>query len=250
MKKIILTISLYFLTLNSSFSQIRINNEASENALYNIKYIRDSESDTNSFKEVRIYSLEKDKNKLIIPLIKSIGLIIQYYPGKGHLEIKKPGFRQVFDFGETYAPEKNYCREYYIRVIDASSSHMVLEKYCTPFEIMKNIYEQDVHYILYDMESAEMKIIYIDIANDKDTKYPFIKKDPEIKKINNGYNLDWIFTTKTDQYNWDVNIKYIKKFNKEKKAYLLCSSKQKVGNVYDKGDLCSFGFYDLIYKNN
>ncbi|MDY7577823.1 hypothetical protein RGU70_05755 [Herbaspirillum sp. RTI4] len=264
MFNIIYIIFIYFFIFNNSFSQennapnyidncisdickeIQINNIKIDGHL---KYIKESESDTRSFKDTRIYSLETEKIKLLIPLIKSIGLTIQFYPGKGYFEIKKPGFKQVFDFGNTYSQEKDYCRKYYIRVIDASSSHMVLEKYCTPFEIMKGIYEQNVSYILYDMNFAEMKIIYLYTTYD-DIKYPFIANDPNIIKIKNGYKLSWSFKTKKDEFRWDINKKYLRKININKKQFLGCDPTNKIVDANYEGVLCSFGTFNLVYKSN
>ncbi|MDY7577820.1 hypothetical protein RGU70_05740 [Herbaspirillum sp. RTI4] len=215
----------------------------------NLKYIKESESDTNSFKDAHIYSLETDKNKLIIPIIKNIGLTIQFYPGKGHLEIRKPGFKQIFDFGDTYSPEKDYCREYYIRIIDASSTHMVLEKYCIPFQAMKSRMESNIDYILYDMESAEMRIILTDGGNET-MKYPLIKNDPKIKKIKNGYILNWNVDSDHISYEYNINLKFTRKIDKDKNPYLDCKSTDKVVDGNFEGFLCSVRTYDVIYNSN
>lgn len=170
-----------------------------------------------------IYSDSTEPEHLKLPLDRESGLEIRLDPKKGTLNIEKAGFKQVFGFTSPQGTPRDICPNYSVRVIDASSTHAVIERLCSLYEYQPQRFNDGVEYLLYDMATATMQTIWM-AAGEGTRPFPQPSPHPNFKKIENGYKLDWVAVDPSDKTKFSMHTEYIRKMDeKENEMYLVCT---------------------------
>ncbi|MEA9983430.1 hypothetical protein QN374_16450, partial [Herbaspirillum sp. RTI4] len=81
------------------------------------------------------------------------------------------------------------------------------------------------------------------------TKYPIIKNDPKIIKVPDGYTLNWSLKSDNIELNYDINLKYIIKYDEYEKPHLVCKSTDKVVDKNFERFLCKKRTIYLAYSS-
>lgn len=174
-----------------------------------------------------LYTLNADaKNSehLKLPLDKPTGLQIRLDPKTGRLYIEKKGLKQIFRFASPRGTPHDICPNYSIQVIEASSSHAVITRLCPIYEYAPNRFHMSTEYYLYDLPTATMRSLWALDASDKKTPFPYPSVEPHVKKIANGYQLDWIAIDSSTNRKLSMHTKYVREFDKkDNKTYLVCT---------------------------
>ena len=155
--------------------------------------LRRNPNDVKRWSTVIISSTSAHKENLTMSVIKSSNFVMTLDPAKGILHFSSPAAVQSFQIASGAAHEKNVlCPKYQLRVLDGASDYALIEKACPIREYEPGRFFRSATYYIYDMKAATMREIWLG-ARGFDTTSPFPSADPEIvlKKIKDGYQLDW-----------------------------------------------------------
>ncbi|MEC5408003.1 hypothetical protein VOM14_20830 [Paraburkholderia sp. MPAMCS5] len=206
--------------------------------------IRKNGSDEDQWKSFILYSDSTDPKDLSLILVRSAGFSMRLEPKSGLLHFQRRGLRQVFAISAPVRKsdiwaKQDVCPQYGIQVLSASPTDAVIVKYCQPFTDSKGKNFTSEEYYLYDIKTATMLTLWSSSTGDKSIPGPFVKPWPAIKKILNGYDLDWKFHDATNPSLKEIVMRNKYSFvfdNKTKTFYLKCKDLTSVG--IDEGDMC------------
>lgn len=199
--------------------------DAREAAAYN-KKVLEAGTDQQRWDQFRLYSDSKDPNRLTVPMILAIGLEMKLDPKKGDISIEKSGQKQVFKIDDAVGSGANTCPKYSVRILDASSTYAMIEKSCSISEYAPGKYHMGVDYYLYDMQTATLRSVWEGSSTEKASPFPRPKPAPQVKKISNGYQLDWSATDPSNKQDGKISIhtKYVREKDRQTgKTELVCT---------------------------
>jgi hypothetical protein len=191
------------------------------------KKINDSGSDRQRWEDITLYSEATNPAELSMPLIKAAGLQLRLDPKEGQLVVEKNGGQQVYGIASAANDSKSLCPRYKLRVMDGSSEHAVLEKVCVGYDYVwsnKPKYASGLDIYLLDMKTATMVTLWSGSQTEKGAPLPRPKPVPVLRKIANGYQLDWNAVNSADKSKISVHNKYVRGTDaKSGKPELVCS---------------------------
>ncbi|MGB7193783.1 MAG: hypothetical protein WBD81_10015 [Collimonas pratensis] len=221
--------------------------DAREAAAYN-KKVLEAGTDQQRWNQFRLYSDSKDPNRLKVPMILAIGLEMKLDPKKGDISIEKSGQKQVFKIDDSVRSGASTCPKYSVRILDASSTYAMIEKSCSISEYAPGKYNMGVDYYLYDMQTATLRSVWEGSSTEKASPFPRPKPAPQVKKISNGYQLDWSATDPSNKQDGKINIhtKYVREKDRQTgKTELVCIDLTAAKDE-EHGGACEGGILPLI----
>lgn len=154
--------------------------------------IRNSPDDKERWASLIIFSSSTDKKQLTIPIVKAANFNVSLDPKKGWIEFSTPKGLHAFDIGSTTAGQDNPCSKYQIRVVEGGPEYALIKKTCPKQEYRSQRFFRGTDYFLYDMKSNTMREVW-SASTLISTEQPFPSAKPELalKKLADGYQLDW-----------------------------------------------------------
>jgi hypothetical protein len=206
--------------------------------------IRKHGTDKEQWKAFSLYSDATDPGDLKLILIRNAKFTMRLDPGKELLYFEKPGMKQVFKAKTVM--EYNKCQNYSINVFDASATHVAYKLNCYSADPTPGMMKWSSDYILYDTKTASMTDFkHFDTTENK-VPLSFVKPDPVVKKIRDGYRIDWVYRNITSnpvetmifhntyRYTYD---------DKLKKWELYCTDLLNLHQEIGEGDACDSGMF-------
>jgi len=213
--------------------------------------ILENGTDKDRWAAFTLHSQDTNPGELKIMLVKSAGLEMRLEPKTGLLYFERKNLKQAFAIARPARPstacsnealcpfwrDEALCPRYGVQIIDGSLTHAVIAKYCLPFEYDhgKNFHRAEEYY-LYDMKTASMRGLFISSIEDKAIHGPLVQPAPILKKIADGYQLDWKFHDAAQKDEIAIHNSYLYAVDKkQKKPYLICKD---LTTTSDDGNMC------------
>jgi hypothetical protein len=146
------------------------------------------------------YRLDSDSKKperLKLPLDRETGLEVRLSPKDGTLNFEKKDLQQTFVIANKAGDKTSQCPNYDIYIKDASKDFAFLRKDCHLYEYQPQKSYKSVEYYLYDLQAKTMWQIWLG-AGDSSTPFPLPYPEPTMKKIQDGFALNWTASNPAD----------------------------------------------------
>jgi hypothetical protein len=137
-----------------------------------------------------IYSDSTRPDDLQLLLVKSTGLTMRLAPQLGILYFEHPGKVHAFKIAAAPREVDASCQKYSFKVISATPGHALINMNCPEFEYKANRSTMSSEYILYDVETATTKSIWL-ATTGKGEKFPYANPKPDVTVEKNGYHFQW-----------------------------------------------------------
>ena len=189
------------------------------------KKIMDAGTDQDRWERFPLYSDTTNPARLMVPIIKSLGLTMQLDPQKGYLTIEKKGLKQIFEVGAAKG-SNNVCPKYNLTILEGHPTYAIIQKVCQGFQSGPTLYHKSVDYLLYDMAAGDLVSIWSSAADEKKIPFPRAKPLPTVTPTSKGYRFDWTGTDNSTpaRGNFSMHANFVRETNndKNKKLMLAC----------------------------
>ncbi|MEC5408005.1 hypothetical protein VOM14_20840 [Paraburkholderia sp. MPAMCS5] len=178
---------------------------------------------------------------LNISLIKSSNFNMLLDSKRNHPFFEGNNFKQAFAIQGPSGGDQ-LCPRYSIRIIYASLDHAVILQNCYSDEAAPGTVKFSSDYYLYDVKTAIILDFWRSGMEAKKVPLAFVRPDPIVKKIENGYRIDWAYRNETFSQKDTLNMHNIYHYGVDDKAktiYMNCKDLTKTHGT--EGDLCEQG---------
>jgi len=205
----------------------------------------------NSDKErwtVPLFSDSKKPKNLELYVIKSAGFVLKLRPPQGQIQFDKNGSSDVFEIGSPQSSGDLICRDYFIKILDASPTHAMIEKGCIGSEYKPGRYHIGTSYFLYDNATHSMRPIWESSSSLKDAPAPALDRVPAISVKSNGYEIRWQANYVRDgkARHLDLHNRYTREATANGKIALICRDLLERGKVEPETGACEGGTVPLV----
>jgi len=190
-----------------------------------------------------LFSDSKKPKDLELYVSKSAGLLLKLRPLQGLIQFDKNGSSDVFEIGSPQSSNDFICRGYFIKVIDGSPTHALIEKACAGSEYKPGRYHIGTSYFLYDTITHSMRQIWESSSSLKDAPAPALDRDPRISVNSKGYEIRWTANYVHDgkRMRLELHNRYTRETTNYGKSVLLCRDLLERGEVEPEMGACEGG---------
>jgi len=210
---------------------------------------------SNSDKErwtVPLFSDSKKPKDLELYISKSAGLLLKLRPPQGLIQFDKNGSSDVFEIGSPQSSNDMICRGYFIKVIDGSPNHALIEKACTGSEYKPGRYHIGTSYFLYDNITHSMRPVWESSSSLRDAPAPALDRDPMISINSKGYEIRWNANYVRDgkKNRLELHNRYTRETTAYGKNVLLCVDLLERGKIEPETGACDGGTLPRVDLGN
>ena len=191
--------------------------------------------------EYWIFSESTAVEDLVLPLSIPDGLRVRFDPIKGVIYFESKSKTQGFILTSPRGDKTSLCPRYFIKIIDGSSTHAVVEQTCFRYEDPRNQFHQSVEYYLYDRESDTMFSLWRTFSHEKNRALPTPNNPPTVKKTPNGYRLIWSAANLSNGSKIKMNTKYYRVQDQKSKDISFHCIDLDMPKNEDSGGYCNAG---------
>ncbi|WP_338845750.1 hypothetical protein V8J88_18735 [Massilia sp. W12] len=170
-------------------------------------------TDQQRWRQFVLFSESVKPQDLEVLLIKSDNFKMQLQPQTGRLVFVQGSKIDAFNAGVPHGAKNNVCPAYQFNVLHAETGMALVRKICPGFEYDQKPgkdakYHREVNYLLYDAKTASLLVLWRNVQSTKGGPKPTPDELPVIKRINNGYELDWRATDLVEKRKFHIHTRY------------------------------------------
>jgi hypothetical protein len=205
--------------------------------------LRADPNDKERWSNIILFSSSTEKQQLSIPIVMAAKLNMTLNPNKGLLTFSTPNASQSFKISEANSEpnSNNPCPKFQIRVVEGGGGYALIKKTCPKYEYRPQKFYRGTDYYLYDQKTNTMRTIW-SASTQIDTSTPLPTAMPEIslKRLKDGYQLDWTGLLPSDNppVSMIIHNVYKQEVDKTGELSLVCYDARNPQHLQKKNEMC------------
>jgi len=205
--------------------------------------IRNGTNDRERWKNLILFSSSTDNPSLRIPIVAATKFEVSLDPRQGSLKFSTLSTSQTFRISEPMAnlTSDTLCPKYRIEVIDGAPGYALIKKTCSIHEYKPGRFFRSTDYFLYDQKTNTAREIWSASTQlAASTPFPTAKPEIVIKRLNDGYKLDWtgMFPSDNQPSRMTIHNIYMQEVGKGGKPLLSCYDATNPSRLLKENEMC------------